>query len=86
MTKRTITKELTNAQGLYDFLFETCDVMRGSVNQDNFRDYVAPLLYYKRMSNVYDEETGEALVSNGGDKGYTPLPKQYRFVISDGHH
>ena len=59
--KKTINKELTGAQDLYNFLFEACNIIRGPVSQDNFKDYITPLLYYKRISDVYDEETEEAL-------------------------
>lgn len=68
MAKKTINKELTGAQDLYNFLFEACNIIRGPVSQDNFKDYITPLLYYKRISDVYDEETEEALISSGGDK------------------
>lgn len=44
------------------------------------------MLYYKRISDVYDEETEEALISSGGDKEYASLPEQHRFVIPDGCH
>lgn len=63
MAKKTINKELTGAQDLYNFLFEACNIIRGPVSQDNFKDYITPLLYYKRISDVYDEETEEALIS-----------------------
>ena len=65
MAKKTINKELTGAQDLYNFLFEACNIIRGPVSQDNFKDYITPLLYYKRISDVYDEETEEALISSG---------------------
>ena len=68
MAKKTINKDLTGAQDLYNFLFEACNIIRGPVSQDNFKDYITPLLYYKRISDVYDEETEEALISSGGDK------------------
>ena len=70
MAKKTINKELTGAQDLYNFLFEACNIIRGPVSQDNFKDYITPLLYYKRISDVYDEETEEALMSSGGDKEF----------------
>ena len=53
MAKKTIKKELTGAQDLYNFLFEACNIIRGPVSQDNFKDYITPLLYYKRISDVY---------------------------------
>lgn len=55
MAKKTIKKGLTGAQDLYNFLFEACNIIRGPVSQDNFKDYITPLLYYKRISDVYDE-------------------------------
>ena len=86
MAKKTIKKELTGAQDLYNFLFEACNIIRGPVSQDNFKDYITPLLYYKRISDVYDEETEDALIDSGGDKEYASLPEQHRFIIPDGCH
>ena len=60
--------------------------MRGPVSQDNFKDYITPILYFKRISDVYDEETQAALDESGGDKEYASLPEQHRFVIPDGCH
>ena len=53
--------KMENAQDLYNFLFEACNILRGPVSQDNFKDYITPILYYKRISDVYDEETQSAL-------------------------
>lgn len=86
MAKKTIKKELTGAQDLYNFLFEACNIIRGPVSQDNFKDYITPLLYYKRISDVYDEEMEDALIDSGGDKEYASLPEQHRFIIPDGCH
>jgi type I restriction enzyme M protein len=86
MAKKTIKKELTGAQDLYNFLFEACNIIRGPVSQDNFKDYITPLLYYKRISDVYDEETEDALNDSGGDQEYASLPEQHRFIIPDGCH
>ena len=54
MAKET---NISTAQELYNFIFEACNILRGPVSQDNFKDYITPLLYYKRISDVYDEET-----------------------------
>ncbi len=77
---------LEGVQNLYNFLFEACNILRGPVSQDNFKDYITPILYYKRISDVYDEETEEALKESGGDVEYASLPEQHRFVIPDGCH
>lgn len=78
--------KMENAQDLYNFLFEACNILRGPVSQDNFKDYITPILYYKRMSDVYDEETQSALEESGGDKEYAALPEQHRFDIPEGCH
>ena len=52
------TLRMENVQSLYNFLYEACNILRGPVSQDNFKDYLTPLLYYKRISDVYDEELG----------------------------
>lgn len=80
------TIRLENVQGLYNFLYEACNILRGPVSQDNFKDYLTPLLYYKRISDVYDEELAAALEESGGDLEYASFPEQHRFDIPDGCH
>ena len=77
---------MEGVQNLYNFLFEACNILRGPVSQDNFKDYITPILYFKRISDVYDEETQAALDESGGDNEYASLPEQHRFVIPDGCH
>ena len=79
-------KELSGVQELYNYLFEACNIIRGPVSQDNFKDYITPLIYYKRISDVYDEETQEAIDFSGGDEEYASQPEIHRFVIPDGCH
>ncbi len=86
MAKKTPQQELSGAQSLYNFLFEACNIIRGPVSQYNFKDYITPLLYYKRISDVYDEETEDALNDSDGDVEYASLPEQHRFIIPEGCH
>ncbi len=79
-------KELSGVQQLYNFLYEACNIIRGPVSHDNFKEYITPILYFKRISDVYDEETEYALSESGGDKEYAALPEQHRFVIPEGCH
>lgn len=78
--------KMENAQDLYNYLFEACNILRGPVSQDNFKDYITPILYFKRISDVYDEETAIALEESGGDTDYAALPEQHRFDIPEGCH
>ncbi len=84
MAKKNAVKSIDSVSDLFNFLFEACNILRGPVSQDNFKDYITPILYYKRISDVYDEETEAALEESGGDKEYASLPEQHRFVIPEG--
>ena len=44
--------------------------MRGPINQDEYKSYVTPILFFKRISDVYDEEYADALAFSGGDTEY----------------
>lgn len=55
--KSKVQKELSCAQDLYNYLYEACNKLGEPVSQDNFKEYITPLLYYRRISDVCDEET-----------------------------
>ena len=78
---KTPVKELTGVQDLYHFLYEACNILRKFVEHESFKDYITPLLYYKRLSDVWDEEYEAALAESGNDEEYARLPEQHRFVI-----
>ena len=79
MAKKITTKSIDSVSDLFNFLFEACNILRGPVSQDNFKDYITPILYYKRISDVYDEETEAALEESNGDLEYAFLPEQRLF-------
>jgi type I restriction enzyme M protein len=82
----TFVAEETTSQKLFFHLLEVCNILRGPINQDEFKSYVIPILFYKRLSDVYDEETQSALEESGGDEEYASFPENHRFVIPDGCH
>ena len=85
MAKKAKTqKEMTGAQDLYNYLFEACNKLHGPISPDNYKEYITPLLYFKRISDVYQEETEAALEISGGDMEFAALPEQHRFVIPEG--
>lgn len=57
MTLDTILSPATTAQQLYNHLYEACNILRGPINQDEYKNYVIPILFLKRISDVYDEES-----------------------------
>ena len=78
--------ENTTSQELYSHLFEACNILRGPINQDEYKSYVTPILFFKRLSDVYDEETQKALEESDGDEEYAAFPENHSFVIPDGCH
>lgn len=75
-----------SSQELFNHLLGACDILRGPINQDEFKSYVTPILFFKRISDVYDEETEEALEESGGDAEYAALPENHSFAIPAGCH
>lgn len=82
----TAHPEETTSQKLFSHLFEACNILRGPINQDEYKSYVTPILFFKRLSDVYDEETQVALEESGGDEEYASFAENHRFVIPDGCH
>ena len=78
--------EETTSKKLFNHLFESCNILRGPINQDEFKSYVTPILFFKRISDVYDEEYEEAMEFSGGDVTYAEAEDMHSFVIPDGCH
>lgn len=84
MTK-AVTEE-TTSQKLFSHLFEACNILRGPINQDEYKSYVTPILFFKRISDVYDEETQDALETSGGDEEFASFAENHRFIIPENCH
>lgn len=66
---------------LKSWLFEAANILRGPVDQSDYKAYIFPLLFLKRISDVYNEEKEEALKMYGRD-----FEDEHRFIIPDGAH
>ena len=73
-------------RSLESWLWAAANILRGPVDASDFKAYVFPLLFLKRISDVYDEERQQALDDSDGDEEYADLPEQHRFQIPDGCH
>ena len=76
----------TNLTSLESHLWEAANILRGPVDAADFKTYVFPLLFFKRISDVHDEEYQAALAESGGDEEYAKFPQNYRFQIPDDCH
>lgn len=76
----------TSSQELFAHLYEACNILRGPINQDEYKSYITPLLFFKRLSDVYDEETQIALEESDGDEEFASFSENHRFKISASCH
>ena len=80
-----IQNKLTLSQ-LEQYLSKAAWILKGPVDASDFKVYLFPLLFFKRISDVYDEEYRIAMQESEGDIEYASLPEFHRFVIPDGCH
>jgi type I restriction enzyme M protein len=67
-------------------LWECAEVLRGSaVDRTDWKAYILPLLFFKRLSDVWDEEIAEA-VELYGDIDPVDFPEVHRFEIPTDCH
>src|ERR1035441_6423606 len=73
-------------QQLEPHLWEAANILRGPVDAADFKTYVFPLLFFKRISDVHDEEYQAALAEAGGDEEYARFPQNYCFQVPGNCH
>ena len=71
---------------LESHLWEAANILRGPVDAADFKTYVFPLLFFKRISDVHDEERRSALKVYEGDEEAAQFPENYRFQVPEGCH
>jgi type I restriction enzyme M protein len=71
---------------LESHLWEAANILRGPVDAADFKTYVFPLLFFKRISDVHDEERRVALKVYEGDEESAQFPENYRFQVPEGCH
>lgn len=73
-------------QDLRPALWDAANTLRGSaVDRTDWKGYILPLLFFKRISDVWDEETATAEEAYG-DVDPNQFPEIHRFVVPEGCH
>jgi type I restriction enzyme M protein len=67
-------------------LWAAANSLRGPVDPADFKAYIFPLLFFKRICDTWDAERASALADFGGDVDLAALPENYRFQIPQGCH
>ena len=71
---------------LETYLYASADILRGHVEASDYKSFVFPLLFFKRICDVYDEETTNAIKEYGEDGAKFMGNTIHKFIIPDGHH
>ncbi|WP_114558333.1 type I restriction-modification system subunit M [Desertihabitans aurantiacus] len=79
MSTKITQRELEN------YLWGAAIVLRGLIDAGDYKQYIFPLVFLKRISDVYDEEHAAAMEVYD-DEILADLPENHRFAIPDGCH
>ena len=72
-------------QALESYLWGAANLLRGLIDAGDYKQYIFPLLFFKRLSDVWDEDHRSAF-DETGDRGYAEATANDRFVIPPGAH
>jgi type I restriction enzyme M protein len=73
-------------QDLESYLWGAAVLLRGTIDAGDYKQFIFPLLFYKRLCDVFDEETEAALAESGGDSDFASYPENHRFQIPRDAH
>lgn len=70
---------------LEKFLWGAAVLLRGQIDASGYKEFIFPLLFFKRICDVYDEEFAKNLEESGGDEEFA-RSQDYIIRIPDGAH
>jgi type I restriction enzyme M protein len=73
-------------QEFEQYLWGAAVLLRGVIDPGEYKSAIFPLMFFKRISDVYDEEYRIALEESDGDKEYAEFAENHRFQIPEGAH
>ncbi len=79
MSSRITQRELET------YLWGAAVALRGLIDAGDYKQYIFPLVFLKRISDVYNEEHAAAMAIYGDDQ-FADLPENHRFAIPAGCH
>ena len=71
---------------LEKYLFACADILRNYVEASSYRDYIYPLLFFKRISDVFDEDIENAKKQYGEAWQDFSEDEIHDFQIPEGCH
>lgn len=86
MTASTLATARITQRELESYLWGAAVLLRGLIDAGDYKQFIFPLIFLKRLSDVYDEEHQRALADSDGDEVYATFAHHHRFAIPDGAH
>lgn len=80
MSKRITIEELQS------YLWNSAVLLRTNIDAGAYKQYIFPLLFFKRISDVYDEECEQILEEYDGDEEALTWEENHRFIVPEGSH
>jgi len=77
--------ERLSQQELESHLWGAATLLRGLIDASDYKQYIFPLLFFKRLSDVWDEEYAEAFEETQ-DADYATATANDRFTVPEGAH
>ncbi|WP_282122161.1 type I restriction-modification system subunit M [Algibacter mikhailovii] len=71
---------------LEKYLWGAATQLRGTIDAGDYKQYIFPLLFFKRICDVYDEEFENALAESDGDMEYAAFAEHHHFQLPEGAH
>ena len=73
-------------QQLEKYLWGAATLLRGTIDAGDYKQYIFPLLFFKRICDVYEEEFENALTESDGDIEYAAFAENHHFQVPKGAH
>ena len=73
-------------QELEKYLWGAATALRGTIDAGDYKQYIFPLLFFKRICDVYDEEFERALAESDGDLEYAAFAENHHFQVPEQAH
>lgn len=81
-----MTKKELDQKSLEKYLWGAATALRGTIDAGDYKQYIFPLMFFKRISDVYDEEFENALAESDGDLEYASFAENHHFQIPESAH
>lgn len=71
---------------LENYLWGAAKILRGTIDAGDYKQYIFPLLFFKRICDVYEEEYEKALEESDGDLEYASFAENHHFQVPELAH